>query len=237
MCYRYLLKAGDLKVAARKLGAALKKEFSTRYNIAPGVFVPGIRIAGEEGGAEVAELKWGLIPAWTKDPAGLGTKLANARAESLADKASFRDAFRARRCVIPASGFFEWQTDHRGNKLPWLFSRADGEPLLLAGLWESWRASDGAITESCTIITTEPNDLIRAFHDRMPVLLAEENARIWIRACTDTRARLMPLLAPCPASLMTSQRVDAWVNSVSHDDERCIAPARDEEQLGLDLDA
>ncbi|MFA5262899.1 MAG: SOS response-associated peptidase [Opitutaceae bacterium] len=236
MCYRYFLKAGDLKAAAKKLGAALKKEFGTRYNIAPGVSVPGIRIAGEKGVPEVAELKWGLIPTWTKDPAVLGAKLANARAESLADKASFRDAFITRRCIIPASGFFEWQSDPQGNKLPWLFGRADGEPLLLAGLWESWRAPEGTITESCAIITTEPNDLIRAFHDRMPVLLAEENARTWMGACADARARLLSLLAPCPASLMTAQRVDSWVNSVKHDDERCIAPARDKEQLGLDLD-
>ncbi len=236
MCYRYLLKAGDLKASAKKLGAALKKEFGTKYNIAPAVRIPGIRIASEGGAPEVAEFKWGLIPSWAKNPAELGAKLANARADGIAEKPSFRIAFNARRCVVPASGFFEWQTDSGGQKLPWLFTRADGEPLLFAGLWEAWTAPDGTVTETCPIIPTEPNELINTFHDRMPVLLREENALTWIQPCSDAKVHLAPLLTPYPAVLMKSQRVDSWVNSVAHDDERCIAPAREDEQLGLGLE-
>ncbi|HTZ20309.1 MAG TPA: SOS response-associated peptidase [Opitutaceae bacterium] len=221
MCYRYVLLRSDLRAAAERLRALLGVEFDARYNLPPGNDVPVVRVAPGGAGREVALLHWGLVPGWTKERTTFGSKLANARAESLAEKASFRDAFRRRRCVLPASGFYEWQ-EREHARLPWLFRRRDGQPLLLAGLWDSWRAPDGGVLGSCTIITTGPNELMRPIHDRMPAVLTPEQCDVWLDPAEQAPARLAPLLRPMPAEPLTAVRVSKRINNLAHDDELCL---------------
>ena len=129
------------------------------------------------GGMEVAILRWGLIPSWAKDPK-IGVQCINARAETISEKPSFREAFQKRRCLVPADGFWEWETMGK-KKIPWKFARPDGEEFCLAGLWEAWNSPEGVL-ETFTIITTSPNDLVRSVHDRMPVILGPDGAEDWL---------------------------------------------------------
>jgi putative SOS response-associated peptidase YedK len=232
MCYRYVLQKSDLMAVAAQLKAILSVAFDSRYNLPPGSAVPVVRGATEVAGRKVALLHWGLVPGWAKERAEFGPKLANARAESLAEKPAFRDAFRRRRCVLPASGFYEWEA--RGKtRLPWLFRQRDRGPLLLAGLWDSWRAPDGSVLESCTVITTGPNEIMRPIHDRMPAILTLEQCDRWLDPAEQMPARLAPLLQPWPAEQMTAGRVSQRVNSVAHDDEACLqAPPGDDSREG-----
>ncbi|MBI5382097.1 MAG: SOS response-associated peptidase [Opitutae bacterium] len=242
MCYRYFLLKRDLQAAAEKLRARLAVAFDSRYNLPPTTAVPAVRATGASGVREVALLQWGLVPGWAKERATHGAALANARAESLADKPAFREAFRGRRCVLPASGFYEWET--RGaQKLPWLFRRRNEQPLLLAGLWESWRAPEGDVLESCAIITTEPNDLLRPIHDRMPAILSPEDCDAWLDPAEQAPARTAPLLRPWPAADMVAHRVSPRVNRVTCDDAECVQPVEvttdqsaADGQLGLGLE-
>lgn len=238
MCYRFFLRSQDLQKAAKKLRALCAAEFKTRHNIAPGGPVPVIR--GEAGKTREGTLMhWGLVPSWSKGPKDVGIKMANARSESLAEKPSFKRAFQETRCVIPASGFFEWEQASTGEKLPWLFERADAEPLLLAGLWESWQGPEGEPLASCSIITTTPNTLLARIHDRMPVVLETEAAELWLSDETKPAKLLQQLLVPCADDLLRERAVSTWVNSIAHDDEACLAPripakaAKEEQQLGL----
>ena len=129
------------------------------------------------GGMEVVILRWGLIPSWAKDPK-IGVQCINARAETISEKPSFREAFQKRRCLVPADGFWEWETIGK-KKIPWKFTRPDGEEFCMAGLWEAWN-SPGGILETFTIITTSPNELVRSVHDRMPVILTPDAAEGWL---------------------------------------------------------
>lgn len=241
MCYRFFLKAAALKAAAAKLGAALEKEFGTRHNIAPGTQVPGLRKKPRGNGRECVALHWGLVPSWSRAPSPKeASSRANARAESLLEKPSFREAARNGRCVIPASGFFEWEKIPGGGRQPWIFSRADGEPLLLAGLWEAWSSPSGERLESCAIVTTTPNERLARIHDRMPVVLEERDCELWLDGGPERTEACLRLLAPCPSSALAERPADPWVNKVAHDDERCTAPyvippRAEERQLGLPL--
>jgi putative SOS response-associated peptidase YedK len=240
MCGRYVLKRKDLEAALRRLGVADVREFASRYNIAPTTNVPAIR-RGRDGALEAVGLQWGLVPAWAKD-AREGARLSNARADGVATKAAFRDPFRRRRCVVPASGFYEWQTIGKA-KYPWYFSSRDNEPLLLAGLWETWRSVDGVELQTCALITTEPNDIVRPLHDRMPVILRAEAATAWLDPAMGEPPALQPLLAPLPAELMSATPVSPRVNNVRYDAADCLepvappvassAPAPADEQLGF----
>jgi len=217
MCYRFYLKAADLKSAANALGALLAAERSDRYNIAPTAPVSVVRTSAGSA-RELAELRWGLVPSWSAGPSSESV-LANARAETAATKPSFRESLARRRCIIPASGFFEWEGGSAGLRQPWVFERGDGKPLLMAGLWDCWRGREGETIESCTILTTEPNSLVARLHDRMPVVLSETGCEAWLGAGeTPPEA----LYRPFPAEVMQARCVDSWVNSVAHDDERCI---------------
>ena len=240
MCYRYVLLQRDLRAAAEKLRARLAIEFGSRYNLPPGNTVPAARAAAGQESREVALLHWGLVPSWAKRREDFGPKLANARAESLAEKPSFRDAFRLRRCVLPASGFYEWEA--RGHaRLPWLFRRRDEQPLLLAGLWEIWRTPDGRALETCAIITTEPNELMRPIHDRMPAVLSPEQCDAWLDPAERAPAELALLLRPCPAAELEARRVSSRVSNLAHDDELCLRPVPSSDlgepprQISLDL--
>ena len=166
-------------------------------------------------------LKWGLIPAWAQDPA-IGHKLINARSETVTEKPSFRDAFRKRRCLIPADGFYEWQ--RRGtNKQPYYFQMRGGSPFAMAGLWERWTNTDGEPVETCAILTTVCNDLLRPVHERMPVILKAEDYDRWLDESVRGAEPLIPLLRPYPAAEMVAHPVSLYVNNPEHDDERCLA--------------
>lgn len=222
MCGRYVLKRKDLEALMKELGVADPRDFVSRYNIAPGTVIPAIRTAADAR-REAVELQWGLVPSWSKDARG-GARLANARAEGVGGKPSFRDAYRKRRCVVPASGFYEWRTIGRA-KQPWYFARRDDRPLALAGLWETWRSPEGTVLETCSLITTAANAVVSPVHDRMPVILPGPGVDLWLdRALTDP-GWLQPLLAPFPAEAMTAIAVSPRVNHVHHEGPACLEPA------------
>ena len=206
-----------------QLGVKDPREFVSRYNIAPTTMIPAIRMAEEDQRREAVPLQWGLVPWWSKD-AKSGAKLANARSEGIAAKPSFREAFRKRRCIVPASGFYEWQTVGR-LKQPWFFQLRDESPFVFAGLWERWRSVDGVELQTCSLITTTPNEVVRALHDRMPVILRGGAIETWLDRTIGEPAQLKPLLAPLPGAEMKSTPVSARVNSVSFDGPECIEPA------------
>jgi len=229
MCGRYSL-TSPVEAMRRLFGfMGAPPNLPARFNIAPTQQVPIIRIgAGRSGERELASLRWGLIPFWAKD-ASLGAKLINARAEGLAEKPSFRAAFRARRCLVPADGFYEWQASEQGKR-PYRIGLTGGAaealPLFaFAGLWERWeKAPDGVPVESCTIVTTEANALLRPIHGRMPVILAPETYGTWLDPKTPAKEALA-LLGPYPAEAMMAYPVSTRVNNVRNDDPLCIAPA------------
>lgn len=231
MCYRYFIIKRDLAKAAEKLRARLEAEAARdRFNVPPGTAAAVVRQASD-GDRSVAFLRWGLVPHWSRDPNSIGASLANARSETAASKPSFRDALRKRRCIIPASGFFEWETAPSGKKWPWMLRRRDGEPLFFAGLWESWSPPSPAAEApllSCTILTTAPNSLLSAFHDRMPVILPEDACDDWLDPSPRSPESLLRHLHSYPAEAMSAQRVSPRVNSVAHDDPSCLEPLPEE---------
>lgn len=195
-------------------------EWQPRYNVAPGQAVVAVRQEAERPVRRLAPLRWGLVPAWAKD-AAVGYKMINARAESAADRPAFCEAMRRRRCLIPADGFYEWKRAGK-EKLPYCFTLADDALFAFAGLWEQWRSPQGQAVESCTILTTAPNELVRDVHDRMPVILAPEAYDVWLDPAFTRVAELQPLLKPY-AGAMRRYRVSSRVNQVKNDDAECAA--------------
>lgn len=223
MCGRYVLKREDLEALVRQFGLRSLEEFHSRYNVAPTAVVPLVRT--KAGGLpELAAVRWGLIPAWTKPEAPV-RPLVNVRAETLVSR--FRGALRSRRCILPASGFYEWQVAG-GRKQPWYFSAMAGGPIGLAGIWDAWRSGDGVELETCAVLTTRPNGILQPIHDRMPVVLTPEQCRQWLDPERTEPAALEPLLAPAPDEAISACRVGPAVSSVRNDSPECIAPAPDE---------
>ena len=167
-------------------------------------------------------LRWGLIPSWAKEPA-IGSRLINARSETIAEKPSFRSAFKNRRCLIPATGFYEWKRQDR-IKQPFYIRMRDTHPFAFAGLWEHWEGGEKEVINSCTILTTDPNDLMRDIHNRMPVILSPDNYDMWLDPANTRAAMLQPLLGPYPSDKMEVYPVSIYVNKPQNDDTRCIEP-------------
>ena len=167
-------------------------------------------------------MRWGLVPHWAKDPK-IGYKMINAKSETLAAKPSFRTAYRKRRCLILANGFFEWKKEGKEKIPTYIFLKCQ-EPFAFAGLWESWRAPSGDSVRSCTIITTEPNSFMEPIHNRMPVILPDEAEALWLDPLTEDPDILSSLLVPFPAESMESYPVSALVNSPKNHGPDCITP-------------
>lgn len=187
MCGRFALKAPRAELITR-FGLDECADFNPRYNIPPGTDIPVIR-QSQEGKRVLHLLRWGLVPHWSKD-LSIGAKLNNARGESIAEKPAFRDAFKRRRCLVPASGFYEWKTEGK-IKQPYYISLKSREPMAMAGLWESWTAPDGSILRTVCIITTRANALIASIHDRMPVIISPEKWQEWLTAPTESVEKLV----------------------------------------------
>jgi putative SOS response-associated peptidase YedK len=194
--------------------------WTPRYNIAPTQAVPTASVFPSESEPQFRLLRWGLVPSWSKD-LSIGTKLINARAETVAEKPSFRSAFKQRRCLILADGFYEWKRLN-GKKQPFYFQVSDGHPFAFAGLWERWQGDDSPI-ETCTILTTQANELLQPVHDRMPVILSPQDYDRWLDPTTSPDT-LHALLRPFDAQEMQGCPVSAVVNSSKVDGPECVAP-------------
>ena len=203
MCGRYALHSHP-EVVELTFGLSQIPAFQPRYNIAPTSQVLVLKSTG------AALVRWGLVPRWAKDPS-IGAKLNNARAETVAEKPSFRDAYRKRRCLIPANGFYEWRRE-AGRKQPFYVRPAQGELFAFAGLWESWRD-----LETCAILTTEANAVMRPIHDRMPVILAPGDHARWFGGEDG-------LLRPCPPEALCAYAVSPKVNDARHESPDLVAP-------------
>jgi putative SOS response-associated peptidase YedK len=218
MCGRYMM-TSPVEALRRLLLVEERPNLPPRYNIAPTQDVPIVRLRKDRSGRELTLARWGLIPYWAKD-AKIGARQINARAESLATRPAFREAFARRRCLVPADGFYEWQKRGR-TKQPWLIRAKDGSLLAFAGLWEHWRDPAGGTVTSCTIVTGEPNPLVARLHDRMPVILAPDHHEGWL--CGDP-ATAQDLLRPFPADRLEAFPVSPRVNSPANDDPGLIEP-------------
>lgn len=203
-------------------------EFRVRYNIAPSQDALVARADGD--GRRLDAMRWGLVPAWAKD-VSIGNRTINARSETAATSPAFRAAVRSRRCIVPVSGFFEWEkVEGSTRKQAWYITPADDEAFGFAGLWESWNdpAERSALGRgpllTFTVLTTTANDAMRPIHDRTPVILPRERFGAWLDPRSTDPAAVAPMLAPCPPERLRLVRVSSWVNSPAHDDARCIAP-------------
>ncbi len=195
-------------------------ELPANYNVAPTQEVAAV--LEEDGGRRLEVLRWGLIPPWADAPQ-MGSRMINARSETAPEKPSFRRAFRERRCLIPADGFYEWRRTN-GAKQPYYIRMKEGRPFAFAGLWESWKDDGGPEIRSCAILTTKPNALAGEIHDRMPVILPAGSYDVWLEPEAD-RDELYGLLAPYPEDEMEAYPVSRFVNSPSNNEPRCIEPA------------
>jgi putative SOS response-associated peptidase YedK len=221
MCGRYTLTTADLSLV-ELFELTRAPELEPRYNIAPTQPVAVLRAPVGAQVREIELLRWGLIPSWAKDPA-IGNRMINARSETAEEKPSFRSAMRRRRCLIPADGFYEWKKTG-GRKQPFYIRMADQSPFAMAGLWEQWQSPDGTVIESCTILTTLPNELLRPIHDRMPVILPPRAFELWLEPDVSDASHLKPLLCPFTAAEMSAYPIGTQVNSPSNDTPACIKP-------------
>lgn len=210
MCGRYTLSQPAEAIASVFQLDEVKSE--PRYNIAPSQLVPTL-YQTESHARQFQMLRWGLIPAWAKDPA-IGNKLINARSETVAEKPSFRSAFRHRRCLIIADGFYEWRRQE-GKKQPFYFRLQDGL-FAFAGLWEHWQDPDGEVIDSCTILTTQANEILQPIHDRMPVILNPKDYDLWLDPMQKPE-QLQQLLQPYSSTAMTCYPVSTKVNKPTND--------------------
>lgn len=217
MCGRFALNADPQLIQQAFNLDTVPTQLAPRFNIAPS---QPIAVITNQNPQQLDLFKWGLVPSWSKDPS-IGNKMINARVETAAEKPSFRDAFKKRRCLIPATGFYEWS---QSDKTPMYIHMKDDEVFAFAGLWETWHDPDGGLLHTATILTTEPNELLSQFHHRMAIILRPEDYDEWLRPEALTPNELMPLLQPYPAELMDAYEVSKLVNSPANDTIACITP-------------
>lgn len=220
MCGRFTLTVdpADLQAAFPEFSFP---ETRPRFNLAPTQPVLALPNLGQP---RADYFTWGLIPGWAKDPT-IGSRLINARAETLGEKPAFRGAYKYKRCLILADGFYEWQaTPGAKTKTPYFIGLKTGQPFAFAGLWDEWHAPDGSLIKSCTIITTEPNALMAPIHNRMPVILPPETYAEWLDPAPRTPASLQKFLNSYPAEAMTARPVSSLVNSPANDRPELLAP-------------
>ena len=216
MCGRYALHANP-EVVALQFGLDAPPEFAASYNVCPGREILVVR-TDREGRRVARAHRWGLVPHWAKDPA-IGNKLANARGESLTERPAFRDAFRHWRCLVPASGFYEWQA-RAGRKVPWYLHPLDGELFGLAGITAYWNG-----LRTVSLITTQPNELMAPIHDRMPVIIAPQDYARWLDAANHDTENLLSYVRPYPAERMAARPVSMRVNAPENDDPALLEEA------------
>jgi putative SOS response-associated peptidase YedK len=235
MCGRFSLHLTDLGEVGARFGVAETaiEGWQARYNIAPSQEAP---VVLERGVRRLELLEWGLIPYWTREPGG-GRRPINARAESAADLPSFRDALRSRRCIVPATGYYEWRLDHDGKKQPMWIADSSGELLALAGLWQEWQSPEGAQRRTFAILTTDAHGAPAEVHDRMPLQVPPSRVDSWLSAASDGPALLAELLPPSSeVERLVARPVCRLVNTPANDGPECLEPAPEPgptRQLGL----
>ncbi|MEO6201798.1 MAG: SOS response-associated peptidase [Nitrospirales bacterium] len=220
MCGRFTRKESFQQIA-EQLGLKFLPQLSPRYNIAPSQLVACVRTNPESQERECVELKWGLVPSWAKDPS-IGNKMINARAETVAEKPSFRKALKQQRCLVLADGFYEWKREGKA-KQPYYIRFKDHRVFAFAGLWERWEKQDSDL-ETCALITTEPNALMEPIHNRMPVILSEQSYASWLKPNLNNTVYLSGLLEPYKAEEMEAFPISTLVNNPRNDTPLCIQP-------------
>lgn len=232
MCGRYRLSRRKQIIEEHFDTSPWDDDWSPRYNVAPTQPVPVIRQHPKEPVRQISTMRWGLIPHWSKDASSAASTI-NARSETAADKPAFRDPLRYRRCLIPADAFYEWQ--RRGSaKQPYCFEVNEGELFAFAGLWDGWRNAEGLWIKTCSILTTTPNAVTSAVHDRMPVILRNDDYDVWLDPGMTNVQIASELLKPYDTGLMRCYPVSNRVNRVVNDDEECSRPVEPAEiQNGL----
>lgn len=216
MCGRYSFAVVD-ELIEERFGVRVRTAiYKARYNCAPGQDLAVI--AGSNPG-ELSLFHWGLIPSWAKDRS-VGYKMINARSETILEKPSYKNAFRSRRCLIPADSFFEWKKDPGKN--PYRILMNDERPFAMAGIWDHWTTSDGEIIYSFSILTTSSNELMSSIHDRMPVILAEADEKRWLTPLSDSE--LLGMLKPYPAEKMKAYKISKLLNSPKNDSAGILTP-------------
>jgi putative SOS response-associated peptidase YedK len=219
MCGRFTLKSGPQAIQTQFNLSKIPSDLKPRYNIAP--TQPVAVVMNEADERQLKELRWGLIPFFAKDPS-IGSRLINARAETVAEKPAFRNAFKQRRCLIVADGFYEWRQEAK-RKIPYYIHMDSDEPFAFAGLWERWTPEGESPLLTCTILTTEANPLMRPIHDRMPVILPRDAREVWLDPDADPD-RLHVLLRPYEGEDMEAYTVSTRVNSPRYDGPECVEP-------------
>lgn len=221
MCGRFTLTVDPREVQERFENYTLPAKFAPRYNVAP---TQPVLVIPNDGENTADFFVWGLIPMWAKDPT-IGSRLINARGETLAEKPAFRGSLKYKRCLILADGFYEWKSaGARKTKLPYYIHMKDRKPFAFAGLWDSWNGPDGSLIRSCTIITTAPNELVSIIHNRMPVILHPRDYEKWLDPSPQTPDQLKPLIKPFPAEEMSAYPVSSRVNKPENDTPELVVP-------------
>lgn len=226
MCGRFSLNADPTQLKKLFPWLTIPEDMQPRYNVAP---TQPVAAVPNDGKNQLDYFVWGLIPSWSKDPK-MGSRMINARSETVDEKPSFRSAFKRRRCLILADGFYEWKRTS-GSKTPMYIKLKSDNTFALAGLWEIWHAQDGSEIRSCTILTSEPNELLRNIHNRMPVILPEKHYQFWLDTGEPDGDALKAVLKPFPADEMMAYPVSKTVNNPANDVPACIEPLKDTLQL------
>ena len=221
MCGRFTLTADPDQLRQVFPWLNIPIDIEPRYNVAPS---QPVAVIPNDGNNRLDFYKWGLVPSWSKDPK-IGNRMINARAETVHEKPSFRSAFRRRRCLIPANGFYEWKREEGSNvKTPMYVTMKSGQPFAFAGLWEIWQSPEGGELPTCTIITTRPNIFMEDIHNRMPVILPVDGYELWLDPGEPDLEQLKTLLQPYPSEEMMAFPVSRVVNNPANDTEACIQP-------------